>query len=152
MASLEQLEPAIAAKCTELGCELIEARFFRAGARSILRLFIYKSSGVTVDDCELVSREVDVVLEAENFNNGNPYTLEVSSPGIDRPLKTERDFKRIIGKAVVVNLREPLQGKMVVRGTLQTCENNMLSILSNETSCTISLDSVLSGKEEIQFK
>jgi ribosome maturation factor RimP len=152
MSSLEQLEPLIAAKCSELGFELFEARFFRAGSRSILRIFIDSDKGVKVADCESVSNALSILLDVENFQNGRSYTLEVSSPGIDRPLKAERDFKRILGKNVKVNLREPFDGKIVLNGTVERCENNKLYLNDNGTYLDLSLDLVLSAKEEITFK
>lgn len=152
MASVEQVEPLIAAKCAELGLELFEARLFRAGSRSILRLFIDGPKGITVSDCEQVSNTVSLMLDVENFLNGKPYTLEVSSPGVDRPLKTARDFHRVRTREVTVNCREPVNGKLALSGIVQKCENNILYIEINGVITEISLDQILSGKEEIRFK
>lgn len=88
-----QLEKMIQDICTDVGVELVEFASFQAGKRKLLRLFIDKEDGVTVDDCAQVSRELGARLDLENIFE-DPYTLEVSSPGLDRPLKTDRDFQR----------------------------------------------------------
>jgi ribosome maturation factor RimP len=152
MSSLEQVEPLISEKCSELGFELFESRFFHAGKRSILRIFIDGPDGVTISDCERVSHSLSVMLDVENFMNGRPYTLEVSSPGIDRPLKTERDFCRVSEREVVVHLNEPYRGKSQYKGVVERCENNYLYLNCSGDTLEISLDTVLSGKEEIKFK
>jgi len=152
MASLEQVEPLIAAKCAELGLELFEARLFRAGSRSILRIFIDGPEGVTVANCEEVSNALSLMLDVENFLNGKQYTLEVSSPGVDRVLKTARDFHRIRTREATVNCRVPVGGKTVVNGIVHRCENNTLYIEINGVITEIPLDHILSGKEELRFK
>jgi ribosome maturation factor RimP len=152
MSGLEQIEPLIEDKCRELGYELFDVRFFRAGSRSIIRIFIDAPRGATVADCEKVSTAISVLLDVENFLNGRSYTLEVSSPGADRPLKTERDFKRIYGRDVSVNLREPVNGKTVYTGTVKKCYENILSLDCAGEEIQLSLDLLLSGKEKIKFK
>ena len=152
MATLEQLEPLIADKCAEAGFELFEARFFRAGARSILRVFIDGPNGVTIADCEQVSNTLSVMLDVENFLDGRPYTLEVSSPGIDRPLRQQREFRRVTGREVSVYLREAVNGKLCWRGIVERCENDILFLLCDGTTIQIPLGVVTSGKEEIKFK
>lgn len=152
MSSLEQVKPVIEGKCAELGFELFEARFFRAGSRSILRIFIDGMNGVTIADCENVSSALSLVLDVEDFLGGKPYTLEVSSPGVDRPLKSEREFRRVVGREVTVNCREAVDGKKTVRGTVVRCENGTLYIENNGISLELPLDQILSGKEELRFK
>ncbi len=152
MSALEQVRPLVEEKCRNLGYELFEARLFRAGSRSILRICIDSPAGVTIADCERASNEISVLLDVENFLGGRSYVLEVSSPGIDRPLKTERDFRRILGKEVTVHLKEPVNGKSHCRGVVISCENNALDLDCDGAAVTLSLDQVLSGKEEISFK
>ncbi|MBN1307235.1 MAG: ribosome maturation factor RimP [Chitinispirillaceae bacterium] len=151
MSSLEHLEPLIAEKCAEMGFELFEARFFRAGSRSILRIFIDRPTGVTIADCEQVSNELSLFLDVENFINGRSYTLEVSSPGIDRPLKKERDFRRACGREVTVYLRKPYNGKMQVKGIIERCEQDVLCLSCNGRAVELPLAAINSGKEEIRF-
>lgn len=152
MSSMEEVEPLIGEKCSELGVELFEARFFRAGSRAILRLFIDRPEGVSIADCERVSNALSVMLDVENFQNGRPYTLEVSSPGIDRPLTTEKDFRRVYGKEVVVHAKTP-EGKTVHhRGTVTSCEEGLLRLSNDGTTVEVQLETILSGKEQVRFK
>lgn len=152
MVSLEQVKPLIAEKCAASGFELFEARFFRAGKRSILRVFIDRPEGVTIADCEKVSHTLSVMLDVENFLNGRSYTLEVSSPGIDRPLRTERDFKRLYGREVAVHLNMPYNGKSYYKGIIERCEKNYLHLCCSGETLALPLDTILSGREEIRFK
>ena len=149
---LEQIQPEIAQKCSEMGFDLYEARFFHAGSRSILRIFIDNPKGVTIADCENVSNALSLLLDIENFMNGRPYTLEISSPGIDRPLKTERDFRRVYGREVTVNLKEPFSGKNSYTGIVKECSNNNLCLDCSGEVVELSLGLLLSGKEKIKFK
>jgi ribosome maturation factor RimP len=152
MSTLENVEPLIAAKCTEAGFELFEARFFKAGSRSILRVFIDGPKGVSIADCERISHSLSDLLDLENFLDGRAYTLEVSSPGIDRPLRDEREFRRVAGKNVSVYLREAVGGKLNWQGVVQRCENGVLYIECKGASVELPLDLITSGKEEIKFK
>ena len=79
------------------GFELVDVEWVKEGANWYLRAYIDKENGITVDDCEEVSRALSDLLDEEDFISEN-YILEVSSPGLDRPLKKEKDFARSIGK------------------------------------------------------
>lgn len=91
----------------QLGFELVELEFKREGRDWFLRIFIDKEGGVTLDDCADVSREVDALLDVEDLID-TAYRLEVSSPGIDRPLRNARDYERFRGRLVKVKTFEPL--------------------------------------------
>jgi ribosome maturation factor RimP len=91
----------------QLGFELVELEFKREGRDWFLRLFIDKEGGVTLDDCAEVSREVDALLDVEDLID-TAYRLEVSSPGIDRPLKKPQDYERFKGHLVKVKTFEGL--------------------------------------------
>jgi ribosome maturation factor RimP len=152
MASFEQVRPLVESKVLELGLELFDARFFGAGGRSVLRLTIDRVGGVSIADCERVSGEIGGLLDEQEFFGGKPYTLEVSSPGIDRPLKTERDYARIVGRDVTVHLSVAINGKKGLRGEVLGCEDGVLSIDTGKAHVNIPLTNILSGKEEIRFK
>ena len=102
---IESIKPVIEKKLTSMGLELYELKCIKAGSRLILRIFIDKDSSVTVDDCEKASHEISILLDVENFSQ-TPYTLEVSSPGIDRPLTTEKEFRRLVGNDIRVHFKE----------------------------------------------
>ncbi|MCL2218939.1 MAG: ribosome maturation factor RimP [Chitinispirillia bacterium] len=156
MASFEQIRPLIEAKIATFGVELFEARFFGSGPRSVLRVTIDRPGGVSIEDCERVSGALGEALDEANFFEGKPYTLEISSPGIDRPLKTERDFARITGRDVTLHLSAAVNGKKTVRGEVVSCVGGLLAInadkgKSNDT-VTVPLADILSGREEVRFK
>ncbi len=108
------LEPAVAA----VGCELVGIEYHPSGRRSLLRVYIDRPEGVTVKDCEAVSHQVSGVLDVEDPIPGQ-YTLEVSSPGLDRPLFRLADFERFAGQRVRLKLEQDLGGPRNFRGTLQ---------------------------------
>ena len=97
------IEPVI----NDLGIELDNIELSNERGRLLLRVFIDKKEGVTIDDCELVSREIGSVLDVEDPLQ-RAYTLEVSSPGLDRPLKRPEDYKRASGKTARVVTHEPI--------------------------------------------
>ena len=90
-----------------LGMELVELEYKREGRDMVLRLYIDKEGGVTLDDCSTVSRELSEILDVEDFIREH-YTLEVSSPGLNRPLKKPADFERYRGRLAKVRTFEPL--------------------------------------------
>ena len=92
------------------GFELVDVEWVKEGANWYLRAYIDKENGITVDDCEEVSRALSDLLDEEDFISEN-YILEVSSPGLDRPLKKEKDFARSIGKDVEENYSKQLTKK-----------------------------------------
>jgi len=104
LASLEKLiEPIVA----DYALELVDLELKGDGRRQVLRVFIDKTGGVTLDDCAEVSREISALFEVEDPIEG-AYVLEVSSPGLDRPLKKLRDFERSAGKLVKLRTHELL--------------------------------------------
>lgn len=108
------LEPSV----TGLGYELVGVVYVGSGARRVLRLYIDAAAGIDLDDCERVSRQVSAVLDVEDPIAGQ-YALEVSSPGLDRPLFTPEHFRRFAGHQVTIVLREPQVGRRRFRGRLE---------------------------------
>ncbi|MFO1394273.1 MAG: ribosome maturation factor RimP [Steroidobacteraceae bacterium] len=98
------------------GCELWELEW-TAGRAGLLRLYIDAPAGITLDDCERVSRAVSEVLDRDDPIAGE-YTLEVSSPGLERPLRTAAQFARYVGETVFVELATPLDGRRRYKGAL----------------------------------
>ena len=97
--------------------ELIDVEYVREGADWYLRAYIDKEGGISINDCELVSRELETILDEEDFISG-PYILEVSSPGLTRALKKEKDYIRNLGKPVEVHTYKPLDGAKEFIGDL----------------------------------
>ena len=101
----------------ELGCVLWEVECAAGRGNGFVRLYIDAEAGVTLDDCERVSRAVSEVLDREDPVAGQ-YTLEVSSPGLERPLRTAEHFARFVGETVFVELAQPLDGRRRYSGPL----------------------------------
>ncbi len=109
------------------GFELLGVEFVSAGRHSTLRLYIDHPEGVNVDHCALVSREVGAILDVED-PIPNEYNLEVSSPGLDRPLFTPEHFAKVIGQKIEVKLAIPQDGRRRFKGALVAIEDDMLVI------------------------
>jgi ribosome maturation factor RimP len=97
--------------------ELVDVEFLTSGKRWLLRIYIDKEGGVTIADCERISREVGRTLDVEEVID-HPYMLEVSSPGLTRPLKKKGDFERYEGKMARVITSSPLDGRNDFRGEI----------------------------------
>ena len=129
MATLEQnLQEMLQGAVEDLGCELWGIECQRAGRFMTVRLFIDKEGGVTVDDCADVSRQVSAILDVEDPIAGK-YNLEVSSPGLDRPLFTLPQFERYIGQDIAVHLRIPVMERRKWQGKLERIENDMVTLI-----------------------
>ena len=129
MATLEQnLQEILQGAVEDLGCELWGIECQRAGRFMTVRLFIDKEGGVTVDDCADVSRQVSAILDVED-PIADKYNLEVSSPGLDRPLFTLPQFERYIGQDISVHLRIPVMERRKWQGKLERIENDMVILI-----------------------
>jgi ribosome maturation factor RimP len=148
----ENIGELIKEKLDEQGFELFDLRYFKAGVRAVLRVTIDGPHGVTIGECERISNELSILLDVEDFSSGRPYTLEISSPGIDRPLKNERDFKRTIGRTVTMQMAEGFQGKKTMRGTVVGCANGVLRCEIDGSIAELPISFIASGKEELEFK
>lgn len=111
----------------ELGLELVDVEFVKEAANWFLRIYIDKDGSVTTDDCENVSRKVDKILD-EIDPIEQSYYLEVSSPGIDRPLKKDSDFVKYKGSLVEVKLYKPKEGNKAFEGILVGVIDNKIVI------------------------
>jgi len=117
------LEPTI----ERLGYELSDLELNTGGRDGLLRIFIDKDDGIELDDCEAVSRQVSSILDVEDPLPGH-YTLEVSSPGLDRKLTKPAHFKRFMGEDVRVKLRFPLEGRRNFRGSLKSADEENIEV------------------------
>lgn len=108
--------------------ELVEVELRGAGKARLLRVYIDKPGGVTHGDCESVSERLGVLLDAADVIPGDSYTLEVSSPGVQRKLSKPRDFERVVGQKVRISLREPIEARKSLEGTLAAFGDDTLSL------------------------
>lgn len=126
-----------------MGYEVVDVEYSKQADGMNLVFYIDSEAGVTIDDCEKVSKLIDPVLDELNPTDDAPYTLSVSSPGIDRPIKTERDFVRNKGKEIEITLFSKLDGKKVFKGTLTDFDENTVTIkLSESENITLSREKI----------
>jgi len=124
---VDRVSEAVSPILWALGLELIEVVCVGQGPRSVLRVFIDKPGGVTLDDCERAHVALGPALDvADPFPHA--YTLEVSSPGLDRPFKRIQDYRRAVGKRVSVKLREPQAGQWRLAGTLTEAGDQAITL------------------------
>ena len=129
MAKFEQKLTAMLRPAVEgVGKELLGIEYISAGNNSILRLFIDHENGINVDDCAEVSRQVGAILDVED-PIGPEYNLEVSSPGLDRPLFDLEHFQAVIGETITVKLSMPLNGRRKFKGILEAIDNELLIVV-----------------------
>ncbi len=133
--------------------DLVEHTVFQAGQRKIYRIYIDSDRGITVDICAKYSRELGMILDLEELIE-DEYVLEVSSPGTDRPLKTDKDFTRNIGRSLKLTFAEPIEGvteKKILVAKLLEVEGDTLKMELKKETVVIPRDTILTAKVEIQF-
>ena len=141
-ALIRLLEPPIEA----LGFELVDIEIAREGRGGVLRIFIDRraadsAAGVTVDDCAGVSHAVSEVLEINDPIKGH-YTLEVSSPGFDRILRTHAHFERFVGERVFAELKLPIEGRRRFIGLLKSVSSDTIVVEVDGKACALPLDRI----------
>ena len=107
--------------------ELVDVEFVKEGSDWYLRVYIDKDGGITVDDCELISRAFNEILDREDYIS-EQYIFEVSSPGIMRPLKKEKDYKRSVGKLIDIKLYKPVDKCKEFTGVLDSYDKDTVTI------------------------
>ncbi len=118
----ERFEPELGA----IGYELIEVEYVPQGSSWILRLYIDGDGGITLKDCTSVSRLVSALMDQDDFISG-PYSLEVSSPGIDRPIRRPEDFRKYAGEVIKLKTISPIEGRKRFKGTLKGFNDGIVS-------------------------
>jgi ribosome maturation factor RimP len=135
---------------TAEGFELVEIEFRREARGWVLRLYVDKEGGITVDDCAWVSQEIGRSLDVEEVIS-SPYTLEVSSPGLTRPLKQEKDFMKYRDRWVKLTTNEPIGNQRHFKGRLRGIERNEIRIEVNGEMIQIPLATIAKAHLEIEF-
>lgn len=131
----------------ELGLELVEVEFRREAGGWILRVYLDKRGGVTLGDCQRASEELSDLLDVEDLI-GHPYSLEVSSPGLDRPLGREADFLRFVGERVRVTTLQAIEGQRRFLGTLKGYERGQV-VLEREDGTMVLIPHSLISKARL---
>ena len=125
-----------------MAMELVEIQYRREGYGWVLRFFIDKEGGVTIDDCAMVSREISAYLEVEDLLD-HAYTLEVSSPGLERPLKKREDFTRFAGRLARIKLLEPMDdGQRLLIGTLLGLEGDVVTLVVDGREVVVDMKNI----------
>ena len=139
----------IEAYCTELvtpiieenDFELVDVEYVKEGADYYLRVYADKDGGINIDDCVFISRALEAKLDEEDRIK-DAYILEVSSPGLTRPLKKEKDFKRSIGKLVDIKLYKAQQGRKELSGILKEYTETTITIADEGTEITLNRNDI----------
>ncbi|WP_353571875.1 ribosome maturation factor RimP [Candidatus Albibeggiatoa sp. nov. BB20] len=143
----KNLQTLLTPTITALGYEIIGVERLSRGRKGaqLIRIFIDKSDGITIKDCEAVSHQISGVLDVEDPVQGQ-YTLEVSSPGLDRPLVTQAHFARFIGHQVQIRLTRPLAERRNFSGTLLRIEDNEIVVLAEQTEYNLPYEQIDKAK------
>ncbi len=128
----EKLTRLVASAVEALELELVGVEHIGQGAHSVLRVYIDSEQGITLDDCSRASHQISGVLEVDDPIRGK-YNLEVSSPGLDRPLFSLAHFERFIGQGVKLRLRQPVRGQRKFKGTIEAVEDGHIQIALDDS-------------------
>ena len=137
----------------ETGVELVELSLKGSSRRRLLRIDIDRPGpkGVAIDDCQRISAELGEILESDELFEDS-YVLEVSSPGLDRPIASAADYRRNTGRRIVVRTHEPIDGKQLWKGILQGLEDERIRLQDDDAGeVTIGVDQVESARQDVGF-
>ena len=134
----------------ELGLELVEVQYRREQNGWVLRLIIDKQEGISLEDCAAVSREISQLLDIEDFVD-QAYNLEVSSPGLNRPLKSMADFERFTGRMAKIKTIEPIAGEHVFIGRIKKTEGETIILEIGRKEVTMPFSQVARARLEIEL-
>ena len=139
------LNDRVAALVIAMGYEFVGCELRKLNTGTLLRIYIDKDTGILVDDCSRVSRQVSAMLDVEDPIQGR-YTLEVSSPGLDRPLFEMAHYHKFIGREIKVRLYTPLDGRRNFVGVLLRVEDATISLLVEQTEITMAFSDIEKAK------
>lgn len=134
----------------ELGYELVDAEYEQKENGMNLTVFIYKKEGITLDDCQIVARALDQPLDDLNPTKDEHYYFNVSSLGLDRPLKTQKDFVRGIGTEVELTFQDGSNEKHI-QGVIKQLENDKITINQKGKMVTINFEAIIKALPVIKF-
>ena len=148
---LKEIEQLIEPVLEEMGIQLVDVEFCSEQSRRILRIYADRPTGINLDDCAMVSREIGNLLDVKDLLQ-NRYVLEVSSPGLNRPLKKEKDFLRAVGQKIKVKTAVPLKGGRNFTGVLQSFESGTLQLKLDDTVVLIPEEDVKKANLVFNFR
>ncbi|MFH1625754.1 MAG: ribosome maturation factor RimP [Pseudomonadota bacterium] len=139
-------EPVVVAE----GMELLDMEYVKDGRGWVLRLYIDKEGGVTIDDCSNISRQVGQLIDVDDLVQ-HSYVLEVSSPGLNRPLKKEDDFIKYRGKLVSLKMRDPIGRRKNFKGRLLDYREGMLRLDAGDGIVSLPFNKISKANLEYEF-
>ncbi|MDO8526915.1 MAG: ribosome maturation factor RimP [Deltaproteobacteria bacterium] len=149
---LKRVENVVSPILESLGLELIEREFLMDQGRWVLRLYIDREAvPVTIDDCQTASRIIEAALDVEDLVPGR-YALEVSSPGLNRPLRRPKDFERYVGQKVEIKANQGIEGQHNFIGILKGLQGGCVVIEGDVKESRIPLDDIKKARIKYEFK
>lgn len=130
--------------------ELVDVEFVKEGSDWVLRVFLDKPGGIDVEDCRTVSQSLSERLD-DNDPIPNAYSLEVSSPGLERPLKKDEDFVRFTGKKIHIKGFSPIDGKKELQGTLQGFEDGIVRLMVGKKLLEVPKEQIAKAHLAVEF-
>lgn len=146
---IEEIHAFLEGYAKQTGVEIVDIEFDKKSAT--LTVFIETQDGVDLDTCERFHTAINEPIDEFDPSYGQPYTLNVSSPGLDRPFKAPRDFERNIGKEVEIKLYAPLKGKKLLEGFLSFYDGNSIALQTGSEEIKISLNKIAKINKAIRF-
>ena len=131
--------------CNAEGMELVFTEYQAEPEGRILRVYIDQPGGVTLDDCVNISRQLSDLLDV-SLESDEPYKLEVSSPGVNRPIGKLNDFVRFKGQSIKIQTAQPIDGQKKFKGTLLGAEDHIVNIKTNDKSVAIHFDTITKAR------
>ena len=147
METVDRIKDAISNLLSDKAIELIEIKYRRESGGMVLRLLVDREGGITLDECTSLNNEIGGILDDKNVIE-DKYTLEVASPGLDRPLKTRRDFERVMGKRIYLHTYEPVNDKRDYEGIVLSVDDEKVTV----DNVDIRLDKISKAKLKIEVK
>jgi ribosome maturation factor RimP len=147
----ELLEQMVSPVIAALGCELWGLEYLTQGRYTTVRIFIDGPNGVSLEDCERVSRQVSAVFDVEDPIDGE-YTLEVSSPGMDRPLYSEAQYARYVGETISVRLRIARDGRRRFKGVITKVESGDVFLQVDNKEVQLSINTIDKANVEPRYE
>ena len=143
------VETAVLSAIQAHGLTLVDLEVRGNGRRTVVRIYVDKTGGVTIDDCQALSREAGDLIDVSNAVKG-AYDLEVSSPGLERELRRERELRWAIGRPVRIWTREPVDGRRELTGLLALVDGDALTVGTADGICRVSRSLVAKARLEVE--
>ena len=138
----DELEQLLAPTINDMGYELWGCEYLAQGKHSLLRIYIDKEDGITLDDCQAVSHQVSALLDVEDPITGN-YSLEISSPGIPRPLFKDSQYQRYIGELLQIKTFKPVRNKRKLQGVLAAVSDEGIVLTVQDEKCELLFSNIV---------